>query len=984
MLSVLCEKTGYDPDEIEFDFELEADLGIDTVKQAEIMADVREGFELPKDQDFRLADYPTLEKMADYVLAKLEESGNAPTEGPEPSTAHLDVPEKAAAKTAAASTESTSNDVSVVAHGDDVAVHTEHAIAAGISITGSALGLPGSDELFDGEAVERLLSGENMIGNIPREIRQEIVNKHITRLQKHKDGGGELVEVEDIEEVLKLAGRGGAFDLEEDWGIPKRMVEQLDKTSQMAIAAGFNALRDAGLPLVPRYRETRSGKKLTIGWQLPEDIGKDTGVIFASAFAGADALADEIKKRYTEEDYQFNHRFLVRVLGIANARFAEMIGARGPNTRMNNACASTTTAIGMAEDWIKTGRCKRVVIVSADDASGEHLMDWVGSGFLATGAATTESDVDKAALPFDKRRHGMIIGMGAMSLVVEQGGLAEERGIEPLVDVLGTHFVNSAYHPTRLDVGHIAGEVGELLGRVEGDFDLSRQDIAERTVFVSHETYTPARGGSADAEISALRENFGDAANNVVIANTKGFTGHAMGAGIEEVLAVKALQNQRIPHIANFKEPDPSLGDLRLSEGGEYELDYALRLAAGFGSQLALSVFRYRARTENRLYDADRYEQWLREVSGYEHFELTIDDRTLRVVERQPEDRPTPPDDGGGKPETSKQETASSPMPASEPRTPRQPAAPVRLAGEGEVDDEVDASTFEPRPVVVEAHTAATYDLLDLRDRLSGRNIVVVGGPLLVTNTMVRALERCGANVRTLEDSTDRSPLDDDDSVVNLTDESAIERELDALGRVDGVINLLGYGKDRDSNDDVHRAARATFHLARAWKQHLGQEPNQAQFFLSITGMGGRLGFDRSTQPMPAAGAVGGLTKALGREWVDTHVRVVDVAREGFYPDLGLQILAEVFADAPSLEVGLIAGVRYVPVIVDAEDIYGHLEDDNAYAPTEDSVVMVVGGAKGITAEVCVDLANRFGCKLALVGRSSLDHDDPLDHRHGR
>ena len=47
MLGVLCEKTGYDPDEIEFDFELEADLGIDTVKQAEIMADVREGFETP-------------------------------------------------------------------------------------------------------------------------------------------------------------------------------------------------------------------------------------------------------------------------------------------------------------------------------------------------------------------------------------------------------------------------------------------------------------------------------------------------------------------------------------------------------------------------------------------------------------------------------------------------------------------------------------------------------------------------------------------------------------------------------------------------------------------------------------------------------------------------------------------------------------------------------------------------------------------------
>ena len=43
-MAELCEKTGYDPDEIEPEFELEADLGVDTVKQAEIMAAVREHF----------------------------------------------------------------------------------------------------------------------------------------------------------------------------------------------------------------------------------------------------------------------------------------------------------------------------------------------------------------------------------------------------------------------------------------------------------------------------------------------------------------------------------------------------------------------------------------------------------------------------------------------------------------------------------------------------------------------------------------------------------------------------------------------------------------------------------------------------------------------------------------------------------------------------------------------------------------------------
>ena len=77
--------------------------------------------------------------------------------------------------------------------------------------------------------------------------------------------------------------------------------------------------------------------------------------------------------------------------------------------------------------------------------------------------------------------------------------------------------------------------------------------------FVSHETYTPAKGGSAAAEIDSLRQTFGDDARHIVITNTKGFTGHSMGAGIEDILAVKALEHGQIPPIPNLKKPDPAL-----------------------------------------------------------------------------------------------------------------------------------------------------------------------------------------------------------------------------------------------------------------------------------------------------------------------------------------------------------------------------------------------------------------------------------------
>ena len=50
------------------DQDLEGELGIDTVKQAEIMVDVREIFALPVDEDFLLSDHPTLNHFVAYIV----------------------------------------------------------------------------------------------------------------------------------------------------------------------------------------------------------------------------------------------------------------------------------------------------------------------------------------------------------------------------------------------------------------------------------------------------------------------------------------------------------------------------------------------------------------------------------------------------------------------------------------------------------------------------------------------------------------------------------------------------------------------------------------------------------------------------------------------------------------------------------------------------------------------------------------------------
>src|SRR6185436_16733165 len=48
LVELISQKTGYSVDELDPTYELEADLGIDTVKQAEIFSEVRERFSIPK------------------------------------------------------------------------------------------------------------------------------------------------------------------------------------------------------------------------------------------------------------------------------------------------------------------------------------------------------------------------------------------------------------------------------------------------------------------------------------------------------------------------------------------------------------------------------------------------------------------------------------------------------------------------------------------------------------------------------------------------------------------------------------------------------------------------------------------------------------------------------------------------------------------------------------------------------------------------
>ncbi|MBZ9625581.1 SDR family NAD(P)-dependent oxidoreductase [Clostridium sp. FP2] len=69
-------KTGYPIEMLETDLDLEADLGIDSVKQAEIFAQIRQKYGYEPEKDVNIKQFNTISKVAEYTLKRVNMRGN--------------------------------------------------------------------------------------------------------------------------------------------------------------------------------------------------------------------------------------------------------------------------------------------------------------------------------------------------------------------------------------------------------------------------------------------------------------------------------------------------------------------------------------------------------------------------------------------------------------------------------------------------------------------------------------------------------------------------------------------------------------------------------------------------------------------------------------------------------------------------------------------------------------------------------------------
>merc|ERR1719217_1038964 len=95
--------------------------------------------------------------------------------------------------------------------------------------------------------MDRLIRGDSCIQPISGSLKMAFLEKNVVQLKKLPDGTRKRMKVDTEADIIKIAGTLGSFDLSASYGVPAGLAETMDIAAQVAVAAGMEALKSAGL-----------------------------------------------------------------------------------------------------------------------------------------------------------------------------------------------------------------------------------------------------------------------------------------------------------------------------------------------------------------------------------------------------------------------------------------------------------------------------------------------------------------------------------------------------------------------------------------------------------------------------------------------------------------------------------------------------------------------------------------------------------------
>ena len=341
----------------------------------------------------------------------------------------------------------------------------------------------------------------------------------------------------------------------------KKEAKRMDRFCQFAVAASKLAVEDSKI-------------------NLDEIDMNRFGVTVGSGIGGIDTMEREHRKLVEKGPGRVSPLLIpMMIINMAPGYVAMSFGAKGPNSAIVTACASSTNAIGEAFKIIQRGDAD-LMFAGGAEASITPLGI---SGFCTMKALSTRNDDPKtASRPFDENRDGFVMGEGSGMLILEELEHAKKRNAKIYAEVAGFGSTADAYHITSPAPGGEGGARAMMAAISDGD--ITPEDVGYVN---AHGTSTPYND---KFETMAIKSVFKDHAKNLFVSSTKSMTGHLLGASgsVEAIATIMAFNEDYVHGTMNIEKIDPEL-DLNYlpNKGIEAKIDYAISNSLGFGGHNA-------------------------------------------------------------------------------------------------------------------------------------------------------------------------------------------------------------------------------------------------------------------------------------------------------------------------------------------------------------------------------------------------------------
>lgn len=362
---------------------------------------------------------------------------------------------------------------------------------------------------------------------------------------------------------VRFGGTVEGFDVTEY--VSKKDSRKMDTFIHYGVAAGVQALRDAGLEVTDSNAER-------IGVSVGAGIGGLPGI-------------EKNYDAYLKGGPRKISPFFVpaNIINMISGNLSIQYGLKGPNIAMVTACTTGTHSIGEAARIIAYGDADVMLAGGAEMATTHTGL----GGFAAAKALSTRNDDPQtASRPWDLDRDGFVLGDGAGVMVLEEYEHAMARGANIYAEVAGYGMSGDAYHMTQPSLNG------------EGAARCMRNALRDARLNTDQVDYVNAHGTSTPAgdvaEVNAIKSALGDHAFKTAISSTKSMTGHLLGAagGIEAIFAVLAIRDQVAPPTINQFTPDPECDlDFVPNQARNMKIDVAMSNSFGFGGTNGCLVF---------------------------------------------------------------------------------------------------------------------------------------------------------------------------------------------------------------------------------------------------------------------------------------------------------------------------------------------------------------------------------------------------------